>query len=72
MVKVYLPPQVGGGTIESSASTINDLLSSLDPRLSSFFVNIFINGDDIRFIDGKKSTLKDGDEVSFVPAIAGG
>ena len=36
------------------------------------FVNILVNGDDIRFLDNLETALKDGDEVSIVPAIAGG
>lgn len=36
------------------------------------FVNIYINEEDIRFLKGEASALKDGDEVSIVPAIAGG
>lgn len=36
------------------------------------FVNIYVNGDDVRFIDGLGTALKDGDEVSIVPAVAGG
>jgi molybdopterin synthase sulfur carrier subunit len=36
------------------------------------FVNVYINGDDVRFMDGLASALKDGDEVSIVPAVAGG
>jgi molybdopterin synthase sulfur carrier subunit len=36
------------------------------------FVNIYINGDDVRFADGLGTGLKDGDEVSIVPAVAGG
>jgi len=36
------------------------------------FVNIYVNGDDVRFIDGLATSLKDGDEVSIVPAVAGG
>ncbi len=36
------------------------------------FVNIYVNGEDIRFLKGKETSLKDGDEVSIVPAIAGG
>ena len=36
------------------------------------FVNIFVNGDAIRFSDNLETVLKDGDEVSIVPAIAGG
>jgi molybdopterin synthase sulfur carrier subunit len=40
-----------------------------DPRR---FVNLFVNGEDIRFQQGKQTALSDGDEVSIVPAIAGG
>ena len=36
------------------------------------FVNIFVNEEDIRFLKKEATTLKDGDEVSIVPAIAGG
>ena len=36
------------------------------------FVNIYVNGDDVRFSDGLSTALKDGDEVSIVPAVAGG
>ena len=36
------------------------------------FVNLYVNGDDIRFLSNLTSPVKDGDEVSIVPAIAGG
>lgn len=36
------------------------------------FVNLYVNQEDIRFVDGKSTALKDGDELSIVPAIAGG
>ena len=36
------------------------------------FVNIYLNGDDVRFLDQLNSKVKDGDEISIVPAIAGG
>jgi molybdopterin synthase sulfur carrier subunit len=36
------------------------------------FVNIFLNGEDIRFKDGKSTKLAEGDELSIIPAIAGG
>jgi len=36
------------------------------------FVNIFVNGDDIRFLSNLDTAVKDGDEISIVPAIAGG
>ena len=36
------------------------------------YVNIYINDEDIRFLDGKETALNDGDVISIVPAIAGG
>jgi molybdopterin converting factor small subunit len=36
------------------------------------FVNVYVNQDDVRFKEGKNTVLKEGDEVSIVPAIAGG
>ena len=36
------------------------------------FVNIYLNGDDVRFLDQLNSAVKDGDDISIVPAIAGG
>ncbi len=36
------------------------------------FVNIYVNQEDIRFLDNITTKLKDGDEISIVPAIAGG
>jgi molybdopterin synthase sulfur carrier subunit len=36
------------------------------------FVNIYVNGDDIRFLSQLSSKVKDGDDISIVPAIAGG
>ncbi|MDQ7002432.1 MAG: MoaD/ThiS family protein, partial [Ghiorsea sp.] len=36
------------------------------------FVNVYLNEEDVRFLDGSKTVLKDSDEVSIVPAIAGG
>ena len=36
------------------------------------FVNVYVNGEDVRFLDGLETALKAGDEVSIVPAVAGG
>ncbi|HJP19204.1 MAG: MoaD/ThiS family protein [Nitrospinota bacterium] len=36
------------------------------------FINIYINEEDIRFVDGESSSVKNGDEISIIPAIAGG
>lgn len=37
-----------------------------------YFVNIYVNGEDIRFDAGLRTAIKSGDEVSIVPAVAGG
>ena len=42
-----------------------------DGELRSF-VNVYINGEDVRFLDGMNSSVSSGDEVSIVPAVAGG
>ncbi len=36
------------------------------------FLNLYVNNEDIRFLDNTETALKDGDEVSIVPAVAGG
>ncbi|MDO8672449.1 MAG: MoaD/ThiS family protein [Dehalococcoidia bacterium] len=36
------------------------------------FVNIYVNGEDVRFLDGLATPTKSGDEISIVPAVAGG
>lgn len=36
------------------------------------FVNVYVNGDDIRFLQNLETSLKEGDSISIVPAIAGG
>ena len=36
------------------------------------FINVYLNEEDIRFLQNKQTALKDGDEISIIPAIAGG
>ncbi|RMH06338.1 MAG: MoaD/ThiS family protein [Nitrospirae bacterium] len=75
----------GKGEVESTGGTIQELIDNLDsshPGLKDRlcdergevrrFINIYVNEEDIRFLTGKHTPLKDGDEVSIVPAIAGG
>jgi molybdopterin synthase sulfur carrier subunit len=75
----------GSAEVQGNGVTVADLIDDLDrsyPGLKERliddggdlrrFVNIYINQEDIRFLQGKKTALKDGDEVSIVPAIAGG
>ena len=44
----------------------------LDEKGVRRFINIFVGDEDIRFLDGLKTELKDGERISIVPAIAGG
>lgn len=72
-------------TVECEAGSIADLLEALDQDCPGIkgrlcddqgelrrFVNFYVNNEDIRFLDGKSTALQDGDEVSIIPAIAGG
>jgi molybdopterin synthase sulfur carrier subunit len=75
----------GSAEVQGNGGTVADLIDDLErsyPGLKERlvddtgdlrrFVNIYVNQEDIRFLQGKKTALKDGDEVSIVPAIAGG
>jgi molybdopterin synthase sulfur carrier subunit len=57
--------------LESSFPGIKDRICDETGELRRF-VNIYVNGEDVRFMDGLASSLKAGDEVSIVPAVAGG
>lgn len=71
--------------VEVEASTIGGAIESLQARFPGIkerlideagevrrFVNVYVNEEDIRFLQNQDSPLKDGDEVSIIPAIAGG
>lgn len=70
--------EVIGANIAEIIENLNCSYSGLKDRLCDDkgelrrFVNIYVNEEDIRFLKGKDTVLKDGDEVSIVPAIAGG
>lgn len=79
------PLTKGQGEVEANAHSILEMIETLNrahpgikDRLCDNtgelrrFVNIYVNEEDIRFLKGKETSLKDGDEVSIVPAIAGG
>jgi len=72
-------------TVECDANSIGDLIDSLEGRFSGIkerlcdeqgkprrFLNFYVNEEDIRFLQNTETPLKDGDEVSIVPAVAGG
>jgi molybdopterin synthase sulfur carrier subunit len=71
--------------VSAAGANIGELLDNLDKAFPGLkdrvcdeagnvrrFVNIFINGEDIRFLEDKATPVKDTDEISIVPAIAGG
>jgi molybdopterin synthase sulfur carrier subunit len=86
-VKIPTPLQRltnGKEEVEGEPGTIMDLINSLDQKYAGLgerisdsgkirrFVNVYVNEEDIRFLKGEQTEVKDGDEVSIVPAIAGG
>ena len=58
-------------SLEKNHPGLRDRICEADGRVRRF-VNVYVNGDDIRFLDNLGSAVKDGDEISIVPAIAGG
>lgn len=75
----------GAEVVEVEASTIGGAIEALQARFPGIrerlvdeagevrrFVNVYVNEEDIRFLQNQDSPLKDGDEVSIIPAIAGG
>ena len=72
-------------TLECEGGNIAALLDSLEKACPGIkarlcdeagkprrFLNFYVNSEDIRFLNGPETELKDGDEVSIVPAVAGG
>ncbi len=72
-------------TVDCDGGNVGEILESLEQNCPGIkarlcdeegklrrFVNFYVNSEDIRFLEGINTALKDGDEVSIVPAIAGG
>ena len=75
----------GESKVEIDSNDVGDMVEKLDssyPGLKArlvgengdlrYFVNIYLNGEDVRFLQGLDTATKSGDEVSIVPAVAGG
>ena len=71
--------------VEVSAATVGAAIVELQTRYPGIkerlmddngevrrFVNVYVNEEDIRFLQNQETPLKDGDEISIIPAIAGG
>jgi sulfur-carrier protein len=75
----------GTADVQAKGDTVEDVIGDLERQFPGLrerlvddagelrrFINIYVNQEDIRFLDNKATMLKDGDEVAIVPAIAGG
>ncbi len=84
-IPTILRPLTGGEkAVEGSGDTIDALLDDLDSRHAGLrgrlvddaglrrFVNVYLNDEDVRFLGGLSATVKDGDKVTVLPAVAGG
>lgn len=71
--------------VETSGKTVRELIDNLEKTYPGLkdricdqngklrrFVNVYVNEEDIRFLKNEETPVKDGDEVSIIPAIAGG
>ena len=71
--------------VSAKGKTISDIINNLESQFNGIkdriceengsprrFINIYVNEEDIRFLEGEKTSVKDGDEISIIPAIAGG
>ena len=70
--------EVDGGTVGEVVDNLESSYGGIKEKLIDEtgavrrFVNIYVNDEDIRFLDGPETAVKDGDSVTIVPAIAGG
>jgi molybdopterin converting factor small subunit len=71
-------------TVECAPGTVREVIAELDTRFAGFagrvtengalrrFVNVFVDGQDVRFADGIDTPVADGRELTILPAVAGG
>jgi MoaD family protein len=74
----------GRKAVEGNGGTLAELIEDLETRHSGIrerlvegdelrrFVNVYLNDEDVRFLDGISTKLSDGDNVTILPAVAGG
>ena len=88
MVRIPTPlRRMTGGKdkVEVESTTLGEMVDNLESTYPGFkerlvdengdlryFVNIYVNGEDVRFLQGLETATSTGDEVSIVPAVAGG
>ncbi|HEY3852876.1 MAG TPA: MoaD/ThiS family protein [Verrucomicrobiae bacterium] len=70
--------QVNAATVGAAIAELQGRFPGIQERLTDDagavrrFVNVYVNEEDIRFLQNQNTALKDGDEISIIPAIAGG
>ncbi|HEY9372533.1 MoaD/ThiS family protein [Streptomyces sp.] len=74
----------GAKAVEGNGGTLAELFADLETRHTGIearivdngalrrFVNVYLNDEDVRFLDGIETKLTDGDNVTILPAVAGG
>ena len=75
----------GSAEVPAKGETIDDVMKDLERQFPGLrerlmdekgelrrFINLYVNDEDVRFLQGRTTALKEGDTVSIVPAIAGG
>jgi len=69
---------IEAGTVDELVANLENTYNGIKEKLVDDdgeirrYVNIYVNDEDIRFLDGGATQLQDGDDISIVPAIAGG
>ena len=87
-VRVPTPLQrVAGGAknVKAAGQSVSAVIEDLERQFPGFkgrlceddgslrrFINIYVNGEDIRYSQGVDTNIKDGDELSIIPAVSGG
>ena len=84
-IPTTMRPLAGGATtVELEAGSLSDVIKALDHTHAGFaerllengalrkFVNVFVDDDDVRYLDGLDTQVPDGQTVSIIPAVAGG
>jgi molybdopterin synthase sulfur carrier subunit len=81
---ILRPYTDGARAVEGKGDTLRDLIADLESRHAGLqdrivedgalrrFVNVYLNDEDVRFLDGIDTALSDGDVVTVLPAVAGG
>jgi molybdopterin synthase sulfur carrier subunit len=82
---ILRPYTQGASEVSVEGSTLSEVLESLDSSYPGIkgrvlddsgelrrFVNVYVDNDDVRFAEGLQTSIKDGGQVSIIPAVAGG